>query len=288
VKKGDILAWLTPRLGGDTDLASLQAEARKARVELDLAAGEQARMESLFKDEAVPEKRLLAARAAEASARADFAAAQGRLGQYGGGAGGIPLRAPVSGTIADVRVSPGAFAQEGALLFHIADRSVLWLELRVPESEAARLTAPSGAMFHVDGVEQGFEIIPGKNGRLVATGGAVDATTRTVPVLFEFSQPDERLRIGMAAKAQVFAGAAREVAAIPASAVLDENGMATVFVMTGGESFERRQVRTGARDGDWIEVVDGLEPGQRVVSRGAWLVKLAATRTGEIGHGHAH
>lgn len=288
VKKGDILAYLAPRLGGDTDLASLQADARKAKVELDLAVGELARMESLFKDEAVPEKRLLAARAAEASARAGFDAAQGRLGQYGGAAGGIPLRAPVAGTIADVRVGPGAFAQEGALLFHIADRRVLWLELRVPETEAARLTAPSGATFHVDGVEQGFEIIPGKNGHLVATGSAVDATTRTVPVLFEFTQPDERLRIGMAAKAQVFAGAAREAVAIPASAVIDDNGMATVFVMSGGESFERRQVRTGARDGDWIEVVDGLEPGQRVVSRGAWLVKLAATKTGEIGHGHAH
>lgn len=288
VKKGDILAYLTPRLGGDTDLASLQADARKAKVELDLAAGEHVRMESLFKDEAVPEKRLLAARAAEAAARADFAAAQGRLGQYGGGAGGIPLRAAVSGTIADVRVAPGAFAQEGALLFHIADRSVLWLELRVPESEVARLTTPSGATFHVDGIEQGFEIIPGKNGHLIATGGAVDATTRTVPVLFEFSQPDERLRIGMAARAQVFAGAAREVVAVPASAVIDENGMATVFVMTGGESFERRQVRIGARDGDWVEVIDGVEPGQRVVSRGAWLVKLASTRTGEIGHGHAH
>ena len=288
VKKGDILAYLAPRLGGDSDLASLQAEARKARIELDLAAGEHARMDSLFKDEAVPEKRLLAARAAEAAARAGFAAAQGRLGQYGGAAGGIPLRAPVSGTIADVRVAPGAFAQEGALLFHIADRRVLWLELRVPESEAARLTAPSGATFHVDGVDQGFEIIPGKNGRLIATGGAVDATTRTVPVLFEFAQPDERLRIGMAVKAQVFAGAAREVVAVPASAVIDENGMATVFVMSSGESFERHQVRIGARDGDWVEVVDGLEAGQRVVTRGAWLVKLAATRTGEIGHGHAH
>jgi cobalt-zinc-cadmium efflux system membrane fusion protein len=79
--------------------------------------------------------------------------------------------------------------------------------------------------------------------------------------LFEFTQPDERLRIGMAAKAQVFAGAAREVVAVPASAVLDENGMATVFVMIGGESFERRQVRIGARDGDWVEVVEGLEAG---------------------------
>ena len=117
---------------------------------------------------------------------------------------------------------------------------------------------------------------------------------RTVPVVFEFAQSDvadaldARLRIGMAVKAQVFSGDAREAVAIPASAVLDESGATTVFVMTGGESFERRPVRLGRRDGDWVEVVEGLAPGQRVVSRGAYLVKLAATNTGQIGHGHAH
>ncbi len=287
VKKGELLAYLTPRLGGDTDFASLQAGASKTKVELDLAERELARMESLFKDEAVPAKRVEAARAAAASARAEQQAASQRLGQYGGG-GGIPLRAPVSGLIADVRVSPGAFAAEGTLLFHIADRRALWLELRVPESEAAKLTTPSGASFRVDGIEQAFDIVAGRNGKLIAVGGAVDAQTRSVPVILEFSQPDERLRLGMAVRAQLFAGAPREAVAIPASAVLDENGIATVFVMIGGESFERRQVRLGVRDGDWVEVVEGLEPGRRVVSRGAWLVKLAAANTGQIGHGHAH
>ena len=288
VKKGDILAYLSPRLGGDTDLASLQANARKARVALDLSARERARMEELFKDEAVPEKRVLTARAAEASARAELDAAQGRLGQYGGSAGGVPLRAPASGIIADVRVSPGAFAQEGSLLFHIVDRRMLWLELRVSESESARLAAPSGASFRVEGIEKSFDIVPGRNGRLIATGGAIDTATRTVPVLFEFPLPDERLRVGMAVKAEVYSGAAREVIAVPGSAVIDESGVPHVFVMTGGESFERRPVRVGTREGDWVEIVEGLEPGQRVVSRGAYLVKLAATKTGEIGHGHAH
>ncbi|MCM2288618.1 MAG: efflux RND transporter periplasmic adaptor subunit [Sulfuritalea sp.] len=287
VKKGDLLAYLTPRLGGDTDFASLQAGASKTKVEFDLAERELARMESLFKDEAVPAKRVEAARAAVASARAGHEAASSRLGQYGGG-GGIPLRAPVSGLIADVRVSPGAFAAEGTLLFHIADRRALWLELRVPESEATKLTSPSGASFHVDGITQAFDIVAGKNGKLIAVGGAVDAQTRSVPVILEFTQPDERLRLGMAVKAQLFAGVPREALAVPASAVLDENGIATVFVMSGGESFERRQVRLGIRDGDWVEVVEGLEPGSRVVSRGAYLVKLAAANTGQIGHGHAH
>lgn len=287
VRKGDLLAYLSPRLGGETDFAALQASASKTKVELEQAEREHARMESLFKEEAVPEKRLFAARAAATSARAEHDAASRRLGQYGG-SGGIPIRAPVGGLLADVRVSPGAFAAEGALLFHIVDRRALWLELRVPESEAVRLVSPGGASFRVDGIEQGFDIVAGKNGRLVAVGGAVDATTRSVPVVFEFEKPDARLRIGMAVKAQVFVDAPREAVVIPTSAVLDESGIAVVFVMTNGEAFERRPVRLGAHDGDWVEVVEGLEPGQRVVSRGTYLVKLAAANTGQIGHGHAH
>lgn len=288
VRKGQLLAYLVPRLGGETDLATLRAAAETARVEHDLAQQERVRTEALYHEEVLPEKRLLAAQAAEAAARAALRAAQQRLGQYGGAGGGIPLRAPVAGTLAEVPVSPGTFAQEGALLFHIADRSKLWLELRVPESEAARLAAPTGAAFRVAGMERSIEIVLGKNGRLVAVGGVVDAATRTVPVVFEFSASDVRLPIGMAVQAQVFAGEAREVVAIPASSVLDEAGVNVVFVMTGGESFERRQVRLGAREGDWVEVIDGVEPGQRVVSRGAYLVKLASTGIAQIGHGHAH
>lgn len=288
VKKGQLLAYLVPRLGGETDLASLRAAADQARVAHALARQELARLEALYREEAVPEKRVLAARAAEASARAELTAAQQRLGQYGGAGGGIPLRAPVSGTLADVRVSPGAFAAEGAPLFHIVDRSRLWLELRVPESEAARLANPSGAAFKVAGMDASVEIVAGRNGQLVAVGGVVDAATRTVPVVFEFTPGELALPIGMAVQAQVFAGGVREAIAIPASSVLDEGGLSVVFVMTGGESFERRQVRLGARDGDWVEVLDGLTPGSRVVSRGAWLVKLAATGTAQIGHGHAH
>jgi len=289
VKQGDILAWLAPRLGGETDFAALQAGAIRSRVAFEQAGRERMRMEALFKDEVVPEKYLLDARAAEVMARAEYEAASRRMNQYGGGGGGgIPLRAPVSGLLADVRVSPGAFAEEGALLFHIVDRRVLWLELRVPESEAVRLATPSGASFRVDGIESAFDIVAGGNGKLIAVGVAVDKVTRSVPVLFEFVAPDPRLFVGMAVNAQVFVAAPREAVAVPASAVLDENGINVVFVMTGGESFERRPVRLGVRDGDWIEVTEGLEPGSRVVSRGTYLVKLASTITDQIGHGHVH
>lgn len=287
VKKGQLLAYLRPRLGGESDVATLQAARSKARVEHQLANQELARLEGLYRDEAVPEKRVLDARATAALAQAELTAAQQRLGQYGSGTGGVPLRAPVAGTLVDVRIAPGAFADDGALLFHIADRRSLWLELRVAESDVARLGSPSGAAFRLGGDARSLEIAPGKNGRLVAVGGVVDPATRTLPVIFEFA-PDTQLPIGMAVQAQVFAGGARDAVAIPVSSVLDEGGMTVVFVQVGGESFERQTVRLGAREGDWVEVLDGLTPGQRVVSRGAYLLKLASLQTGEIGHGHAH
>lgn len=288
VRQGEILAYLAPRLGGETDLASLRAALARSRVEADLAERELARLEGLWADEAIPEKRVFAARAGAAAARAELEAAQARLGQYGGASSGAPLRAPVSGIIAESRSAPGAWAQEGAPLFHIADRRVLWLELRVAEADAARLTAPDGAYFRIDGVEQGFTVTPGKEARLIAVGGAIDPLSRTLPVVFEFAARDERLRIGMAVKAEVFAGAARAATAIPATAVVDDNGAPTVYLMRDGEAFERRTVRLGIRAGEWVEVLDGLTPGQRVVARGAWLVRLAAARGGDIGHGHSH
>lgn len=288
VKKGQLLGYLIPRLGGETDLATLRAEASKAQVEEQLASEELTRLEGLYREEAIPEKRLLEARAKATSAQAHAQATRQRLAQYSGGGGGVPLRAPVAGTLVDLRLAPGAFVEEGALLFHIADRRRLWLELRVAEADAMRLANPSGAAFRPFNAEHTIEITAGKNGKLIAVGGVVDAVTRTVPVIFEFPAPEQHLPLGMAVQAQIFAGSARDSAAVPASSVLDEGGIPTLFVQSSGESFERVTVRLGARDGEWVEVLEGLAPGQRVVSRGAYLVKLAATKTGEIGHGHAH
>jgi RND family efflux transporter MFP subunit len=289
VKKGQVLAMLAPRLGGDTDQATLEAGAGKARIALDQARRERERMESLFKDEAVAEKRLLDARASEGMAQAEADAAQARAGQAGGSAGkprGIAIRSPIDGIVADVAVAAGAFVSEGAPLFHVAKTTRLWLEARVPESDIGRLGAPTGAAFSVDGFAQPFVIEPGKNGKLIGVGGAVDATTRTVPVIFEFANPGGALRLGMTAKAQLFAAGDKEAVLVPASAVQDESGSQVIYVQIGGESFERRIVQTGPRDGDKIAIVAGIESGQRVVSRGSYLVRLSTSKAGPAGHAH--
>jgi multidrug efflux pump subunit AcrA (membrane-fusion protein) len=61
-----------------------------------------------------------------------------------------------------------------------------------------------------------------------------------------------------------------------------------VFVQTGGETFERRPVTLGHQDGGFVEVLEGVKPGERVASRGAFLIRLAAMSSTVPAHGHVH
>jgi cobalt-zinc-cadmium efflux system membrane fusion protein len=289
VRQGDTLAYLVPRLGGDSDVATLDVSAQKARIAAQAATRERERIEALYKQEAVPEKRLTTARSEESLARAELAGAERRIGTYRqGGSGGIAIRAPISGTVAAVSAAPGGFVNEGQALFHIADASRLWLEVRVAESDLGRIGQPSGASFGVDGFDKTFEVSAKDGGRMVGFGTVIDPVSRTAPLVFEFANPDQRLRIGMAVRASVYSGQAVDAIAVPFAAVVDDGGQSVVYVQRGGETFERRAVQLGARDGDWVEVRSGVAAGERVVSKGAYQVRLAATAPAAMGEGHVH
>jgi hypothetical protein len=75
---------------------------------------------------------------------------------------------------------------------------------------------------------------------------------------------------------------------IPNAAVIDDNGTPVAFVQAGGETFERRVLRMGATDGRNTRVVSGIEPGEMVVTVGAYQVRLASMSAGEFAGGHAH
>ncbi|MGZ8196592.1 MAG: efflux RND transporter periplasmic adaptor subunit, partial [Methylosarcina sp.] len=133
-----------------------------------------------------------------------------------------------------------------------------------------------------------FEIKPGENGRLISLSTVVDPVRRTLPVIFEFDAKDLHLPLGSFARIRLFTEQRSEVLAVPESALVDDNGIPVVFLQTGGESFERRLVKLGVRDGGFMEVKEGLKAGDRVVTQGAYLVYLAATAPGAAVHGHVH
>jgi cobalt-zinc-cadmium efflux system membrane fusion protein len=296
VERDQVLVEIVPRLAGDTDLASLELAVSQAQLSLDHAESELERLEDLYKEGAVPAKRRIEAQHQEAAARAALAAAKSRLAQYHGtqratggeAAGRIAVRSPIAGTVVQVSATPGAFLEEGEELFYVVDLERLWLEVQIPEADIGRVRGTTGAWFEVEGFDRRFEVDPETGGRVVSLGGVVHPRRRTVPLVLELPNPDRALRVGMFARVRVLTGQSHGGVAAPISAVVDEDGRDVVYVQSGGESFERRFVKLGIRDGAFVEVLRGLEAGDRVVTDGAYLIRLAAASTSLPAHGHAH
>jgi RND family efflux transporter MFP subunit len=296
VARNQVLGVIAPRVPADVDPSSLNLDAQRAQIALQQAQAERTRLEALFALEAVPERRVTEARRQEQAARADLQAAQSRLAQYrgtqsatGGESGGrFEVRSPVAGTIASVTVAPGEFIEEGRELFHVVDLSRLWLELQIPEGQVGQLQMSDSVWFQPEGFPGGFEVSTRTGGRVIASGGVVNPRTRTLPLVFEVLNANRQLKAGMFVRAHVFTGTTQRGIVIPLSSIVDEDGQPVAYVELEGELFERRPLKPGTRQGDVVQIVEGLKPGERVVTRGAYNIRLQAASGAVPAHGHAH
>jgi cobalt-zinc-cadmium efflux system membrane fusion protein len=296
VARNQALGAIAPRVPTDVDPASLNLDVQRAQIAVQQAEAERKRLEGLFAQEAVPERRVIDARRQEQTARADLQAAQSRLAQFrgtqsatgGGAAGRFEVRSPVAGTIVAVTVAPGEFVEEGRELFHVIDLSRLWLELQIPEGQIGRVQASDSVWFQPEGFPNAFEVSPSAGGRVVASGGVVNPQTRTIPLIFEVPNANRQLRAGMFVRAQVFTTSFVRGMVIPLSAVVDEDGQPVAYVEVEGELFERRPLTLGTRQGDRVQIIEGLRPGDHVVTRGAYNIRLQAASGAVPAHGHAH
>ncbi|MDT0618377.1 efflux RND transporter periplasmic adaptor subunit [Salinisphaera sp. P385] len=288
VAKGQRLGTLRARLAGGVDLSSLRLAVERTRAEYHLARENLERLRGLLDDGAVAAYRVREAENAAAVARAEHDAARARLHQYQGGAedAGVPVIAPIAGRIVAVAVAPGEFVSPDQVLMQIASGDQRWLEARIPEADADRLRQPTGAWFELGGQRRVLRV--GDNARLITAGGVIDPVSRTVPVIFEFTDADTIPLLNQGLDARVYTGETIEALAVPRSAIIDDGGQPVVYVQTGGETFTRRAVRLGLRGAEYVAVESGLQAGERVVTTGAYDLRLAAASPAEAGHGHAH
>jgi multidrug efflux pump subunit AcrA (membrane-fusion protein) len=129
-------------------------------------------------------------------------------------------------------------------------------------------------------------LLSAMNGRLLSVGQATAASGYMIPVTFEFDNPD-----GVVAGSWVevwLLGALKEgVLSLPTGAVTEQGGLYYVYVQLDEEGYLRREVKLGASDGERVAIVSGLKAGEKVVTRGAVQVRMAAA-SGAIPHGHSH
>ena len=125
------------------------------------------------------------------------------------------------------------------------------------------------------------------NGRVISFGKSVTENSPFIPITFEIDNIGNLIP-GSIAEVYLKSTPIQNALIIPTSALMEEQGHFYVYEQTGGESFEKREVKLGASDGQDVQVLSGVLHGERVVTKGAYQIKLS-TASGELpAHGHEH
>jgi RND family efflux transporter MFP subunit len=172
------------------------------------------------------------------------------------------VRSPLNGVIADRALYAGDVASTGNPLFVIVDNSKVVARVNVPQSQAAVVKAGQRATVHM--ADSTLEV----EGKVTVVSPATDPNTTTVQVWVEIENRDGRLKPGAAVHAAITAELFKSASIVPATAVFPgEEGGTSVLVIRDGVA-HRRVVQVGVRDGDRVQIVSGVNPGEEVVVQG--------------------
>jgi len=182
----------------------------------------------------------------------------------------IILRAPSSGSVISKNILSGAAIERGAQLLEIADLSTLWLVADVYEGDLSRVKLGNKAQFQT-------AAFPGESftAKVQFVYPTVDPAARTLRVRLELRNPtgagSVKLRPGMYGDVTIETSAAKALM-VPAEAVVDTGQAQFVFVAEGEGKFTPQPVKMGARRGEFVEILQGLQAGQDVVTTANFLL----------------
>ena len=178
----------------------------------------------------------------------------------------VPLRAPISGHIARRNVLKGLYVQPGIELFQIVDLSKVWVIADIAEQDARRVQVGQGALLSLGAY-------PGESfgGVVDFIYPALDLDTHTVQARIQLPNPELKLRPGMYGDVVIDAPAA-ETVTVPAEAVVDTGELQYVFVARATDRFEPRAVRVAERANGRVQILEGLEEGELVVTTANFLL----------------
>jgi cobalt-zinc-cadmium efflux system membrane fusion protein len=182
----------------------------------------------------------------------------------------MEVRAPFAGEIVERFAVRGALVEAGKSLFTLADRSVMWAMLNIPESALARVKVDQT-------VELLVESLPGQtfSGKLTWIGAEVDEKSRMARARAEVANPEGLLKSRMFAQARILTRSAEGALLLPPSAIQRMEGKSFVFVKLADDLFDARVVRLGAKFDGKVEISEGLKPQEVVVVNHGFPLKSA-------------
>jgi cobalt-zinc-cadmium efflux system membrane fusion protein len=277
VKKGQALLTISSEGLSENNLG---VEVSKAKAMYDQAKADYDRKKELYEAKIV-------AKAEFESVAQTFEVAKTNYESLSAGYGnkGKRIVAPFDGFVASIAVENGEFVAQGKELIAVITDQSNMLEAHVSATYATQLQGLKDVWY---------EPKPGMWSSLKKTGGKLLSVGKSVtpnqPMLSVFAQTNDAVFMpeGSFCEVQLAIGNGEETKVIPTSALLEDYGNYSVIVQLSGESFERRQVTIGARNGNKVEVLSGLKLGEVVVTKGAYQVKMASMSGQVPAHGHSH
>ena len=284
VKRSERLATLVPA-GAAEHWSRIQADIATARIDLDLAQQEVSRVSGLVDQALLPGKRLAEAQAARQRAEAELRAAEQRSSALtSGSSGAVPIRAPADGLVTSAGARHGQRVEAGAPLVSVAATDQLVLDGHLHDRPTEALSPVQSVSVH-RGDWAGPRDLLAAGGQLLTDQLVYDPATLSAPLLLS-APASLGLRSGDLVSLELGVGAATPRVAVPRSAIVEVSGRSVLFVQLGGESFTRRRVTLGARNATHVELLDGVEAGEYVVTEGGFDVHVASLTGALESHRH--
>ena len=273
------------------EIQKAEADAQTAQQSLDAQEKIFESRQQLFEQGALPRKELDQSRVDITQARNQYAiakkhldallaigkqqelkAAAGQLesakGKYLGAEAQLSyseIRSPINGVITDRPLYPGEMAAAGTPLLTVMDISSVIAKAHIPQNDAAALKIGDQGTMTVPGIEKPIE------GKVTVVSPALDPNSTTVEVWFEAKNPKHELKPGTSVQLSLTAQTVKDALVVPTNSVLTAADGSTTVMIAGADGLAHQQaVKLGIRNGDDVQIVEGVKEGDKVVSNGAY------------------
>ena len=274
VNKGTILLSISAQNIQDGD------PAEKTEITYRTAQKEYERAAILYRDKIISEKEYNQALSSYETARVAWKATAGHQGDNG-----IAIASPMNGFIKSKLVNDGDYVEIGQPLLNISQNRRLMLKAEVSERYYQFLPTLTSAHFKTPYNDKVYTL-ESLNGKLKSYGRSSGNGSFYLPVIFEFDNKGDIIP-GSYVEVFLLSGNMNNVITVPVTALTEEQGSYFVYLQLDKEGYKKQEVTLGVNDGEEVQILSGIKPGDRVVTKGAYQVKLAANSS-IIPEGHSH
>ena len=252
----------------------------KVKATYEAAKASYDRAEALVKDKIISQKEFESTKLEFENAKTAYNAVSNNKT-----AKGVSVNAPINGHMKNILVKEGEYITVGQPIATVSQNQRLVLRAEVSQRYYNAMQSVKSANFKTPYDNKVYSL-EDLNGRLLSFGKTSNENSFFIPVSFEFDNKGEVIP-GSFVEVYLISAPIENTLSIPVSALTNEMGIHYVYVQIDEEGYRKQEVALGANNGKEVQIIKGLHPGDRVVTQGAYQVKMASA-SGAIPHGHSH